>query len=32
LFEGDERFRCYGGGGRTSFFGHGMVDAAAATD
>jgi hypothetical protein len=32
LFEGDERLRCYGGGGRTSFFGHGMVDAANATD
>ncbi len=32
LFEGDERLRCYGDGGRTSFFGHGMVDAAAATD
>jgi len=32
LFEGDERLRCYGGGGRTSFFGHGLVDAAAATD
>jgi len=27
---GDERERCYGGGGRTSFFGHGLVDAAAA--
>ena len=27
----DERERCYGGDGRTSFFGHGMVDAAAAT-
>lgn len=26
----DERFRCYGIGGRTSFFGHGLVDAAAA--
>lgn len=26
----DERERCYGGGGRTSFFGHGMVDALAA--
>jgi lantibiotic leader peptide-processing serine protease len=26
----DERYRCYGGGGRTSFFGMGMVDAAAA--
>ncbi len=30
LGPGDERERCYGGGGRTSFFGHGMVDAAAA--
>jgi subtilisin family serine protease len=26
----DERLRCYGKKGRTSFFGHGMVDAAAA--
>ncbi|HEX5949834.1 MAG TPA: S8 family serine peptidase [Actinomycetota bacterium] len=26
----DERERCYGIGGRTSFFGHGLVDAAAA--
>lgn len=26
----DERSRCYGGGGRTSFFGTGMVDALAA--
>ncbi len=26
----DERLKCYGGGGRTSFFGHGLVDAAAA--
>lgn len=26
----DERYRCYGNGGRTSFFGHGLVDAAAA--
>jgi lantibiotic leader peptide-processing serine protease len=26
----DERARCYGRGGRTSFFGHGLVDAAAA--
>jgi subtilisin family serine protease len=26
----DERFRCYGNNGRTSFFGHGLVDAAAA--
>jgi subtilisin family serine protease len=30
LLPGDERERCYGGGGRTSFFGHGMVDAEAA--
>jgi subtilisin family serine protease len=30
LDEGDERERCYGNGGRTSFFGHGLVDAAAA--
>jgi subtilisin family serine protease len=27
----DERTRCYGGSGRTSFFGTGLVDAAAAT-
>ena len=27
----DERERCYGDGGRTSFFGHGLVDAAAAS-
>jgi len=27
----DERTRCTGGGGRTSFFGAGLVDAAAAT-
>ncbi|MEJ2558778.1 MAG: S8 family serine peptidase [Anaerolineae bacterium] len=26
----DERYRCYGNGGRTSFFGHGLVDADAA--
>jgi subtilisin family serine protease len=32
LGAGDERERCYGNGGRTSFFGHGMVDAAAAAD
>ena len=32
LGPGDERERCYGGGGRTSFFGHGMVDASAAAD
>jgi subtilisin family serine protease len=30
LGDDDERERCYGGGGRTSFFGHGMVDAEAA--
>jgi subtilisin family serine protease len=30
LFDGDLRLRCYGGGGRTSFFGHGLVDAWAA--
>lgn len=30
LGEGDERERCYGSGGRTSFFGHGLVDADAA--
>jgi subtilisin family serine protease len=30
LDEFDERERCYGGGGRTSFFGHGLVDAEAA--
>ena len=30
LNEGDERERCYGKGGRTSFFGHGLVDATAA--
>ena len=30
LGEDDERGRCYGHGGRTSFFGHGLVDAAAA--
>lgn len=28
----DERERCYGGGGRTSFFGHGLVDALAAAN
>jgi subtilisin family serine protease len=32
LGPGDERERCYGGGGRTSFFGHGLVDAAAAAN
>jgi subtilisin family serine protease len=30
LSPADERERCYGNGGRTSFFGHGLVDAAAA--
>lgn len=30
LYDGDERERCYGNNGRTSFFGHGLVDAAAA--
>jgi subtilisin family serine protease len=30
LSPGDERERCYGNGGRTSFFGHGLIDAAAA--
>jgi subtilisin family serine protease len=30
LGPGDERERCYGKGGRTSFFGHGLVDAEAA--
>ena len=30
LYDDDERDRCYGGGGRTSFFGTGMVDALAA--
>jgi subtilisin family serine protease len=30
LSSADERYRCYGNGGRTSFFGHGLVDAAAA--
>jgi len=30
LGDADERYRCYGKRGRTSFFGHGMVDAAAA--
>jgi subtilisin family serine protease len=32
LFAGDERARCYGRGGRTSFFGHGLVDALAASE
>jgi subtilisin family serine protease len=31
LSGGDERERCYGDGGRTSFFGHGLVDALAAS-
>jgi subtilisin family serine protease len=31
LNAGDERERCYGKGGRTSFFGHGLVDAEAAS-
>ncbi len=31
LNDADERERCYGDGGRTSFFGHGLVDAAAAS-
>ena len=31
LYEDDERERCYGDGGRTSFFGHGLVDAEAAS-
>ncbi len=30
LGSADERYRCYGNNGRTSFFGHGLVDAAAA--
>ena len=30
LNENDEREVCYGVGGRTSFFGHGLVDACAA--
>jgi subtilisin family serine protease len=30
LTEEDERLRCYGNKGRTSFFGHGLVDAEAA--
>lgn len=32
LFPGDERLRCYGNNGRTSFFGHGLVDAEAAVE
>ena len=31
LNSGDEREKCYGEDGRTSFFGHGLVDAAAAS-
>jgi subtilisin family serine protease len=30
LAPGDPRIRCFGGGGRTSFYGHGLVDALAA--
>jgi subtilisin family serine protease len=30
LSPADERLKCYGGGGYTSFFGHGLVDALAA--
>jgi subtilisin family serine protease len=30
LFPGDDRQRCYGNNGRTSFFGHGLVNAEAA--
>jgi subtilisin family serine protease len=30
LSPADERERCYGNGGRTSFFGHGLIDAEAA--
>jgi hypothetical protein len=30
LNDADERERCYGKNGRTSFFGHGLVDAEAA--
>jgi subtilisin family serine protease len=32
LGDADERYRCYGDGGRTSFFGHGLVDANAAAE
>ena len=32
LLTNDARERCYGNNGRTSFFGHGLVDAAAAAD
>lgn len=32
LDPGDERLRCYGNNGQTSFFGHGLVDAEAATE
>ena len=31
LFPEDLRLRCYGGAGRNSFFGHGLVNADAAT-
>jgi len=31
LFPEDLRTRCQGSGGRTSFFGHGLVDASAPT-
>jgi len=31
LGTGDEREKCYGNGGRTSFFGHGLLDAEAAS-
>jgi subtilisin family serine protease len=31
LFDGDLRTTCQGGGGRTSFFGHGLIDAGLAT-
>lgn len=31
LNDADEREKCYGERGRTSFFGHGLVDAAAAS-
>jgi hypothetical protein len=30
LNQNDERLKCYGNNGRTSFFGFGLVDAAAA--
>jgi lantibiotic leader peptide-processing serine protease len=32
LSPADERYRCYGNNGTTSFFGHGLVDASAAAD